>query len=399
MFRLTSKPLIYLSAKLALIIAVNAQQQTVESIAAPDADHHLFSGVDLFVSDKGKLVPITSLGTKYVVIAGADGGAKRIDANQGFVWKITAKVSSVGAVIDELESKPIFSPENDPYRAAFASQVAMAEYNANFSEGEQLVQQAARDAIAGNIAANSVNADGSPALGGGPPPSNPNGPQLDTFEATGLDYDYFQRQIREAEESGAHDALAVTFRLSPSTDLADVHAIVLVRIIRDDEIQNLNFISGIGSVTTEGRDVRLMRTGIKPGFELLDTDVFVFNHDQEIATNLSERRMALTAQDAWEFARLSHQTDHRRSSAQPMVIWSLAPDALREATDADSFDWPLTLQLDERGVVQSIDDGGKPLPPLVRKIASQLPCLPAVENGQPVPAKLRVNLVEYFPPR
>jgi len=387
---------------MALVVSATAQPQSLRSTTKPDADHLLYSGVDIYVSDEGSLLPVTSMGTKTVIIENEDGEKRSVDANQGFIWKIKAKVSSVSAQISELDSQPTFSLENDPLRRAFAAQVAMTDFLGAGSAGEQLVTEAPARAISSGIAANSLPAPGTPRFGGPPASSEPGGrfrPDLETVQVDGMDYGFFEGQVQKDLESGAHDGVEVSFEIKPSTELADVHAMVLVKLMRDDEPEILNFIRHVGHVPSAGREVKLSQTGIRPGFKLVETDIFIFNHDHEIPTNLSERSMPLTAADAWEFARLNHQTEHRLGSSEPRVLWSLAPDALREATDAQLFDWPITLELDERGVVQRVDDDGRVLPPLVRNIVSGLPCLPAVEKGQPVPSRLRVNLADYFPPQ
>ncbi len=184
--------------------------------------------------------------------------------------------------------------------------------------------------------------------------------------------------------------------------------------------------------------------GFEPGFVINDVVVHVYSHGKELATNLSERPVALTRDQAREFLLLSHLADHAVESVAPTSVWELAPAALLATPSRESFDYPAIVTIDRDGtllaihasvadaesylaqiheaadlrskriadvsktLVQSlhgataraaadrvIDHTGR-VPATVLAALREMIFLPALDLGTPVPGVTRINLADYF---
>ena len=198
------------------------------------------------------------------------------------------------------------------------------------------------------------------------------------------------------------------------------------------------FRSAIGP---EPRKIRIRKTGFKPGFTIEDVKLHLYAYGKELATNLSERAVAMTREQAREFLLLSHIADHAVESVDPAPVWTLAPPALLAARSADAFNHPVVVNLDADGSVLSIhnseaearaylaeihdaadlrtkattdgksltssvrvtageagvafDQTGR-LPPHVVDALREMIFLPALDLGTPVAATTRINLADFF---
>ena len=171
--------------------------------------------------------------------------------------------------------------------------------------------------------------------------------------------------------------------------------------------------------------------------------VHLYVNGKELATNLSERAVDLTRQQAREFLLLSYLADHAAESMPPEPVWTLVPPALLAAKTGTAFDFPVIVNVDADGSVISIYDSetearaflaeihdaahlrskatpGKStqslsatvritaedsgvaldqtgrLPSHVVAAMEEMIFLPALDLGSPTPGTVKVNLADFF---
>src|SRR5690606_23466805 len=190
------------------------------------------------------------------------------------------------------------------------------------------------------------------------------------------------------------------------------------------------------------RKIKIRKTGFQPGFEIEEVKLHVYTHGKELATNLSERAVAMTPDQAREFLLLSHISEHAVETVGPTPVWELVPPAVLAARDPAVFNYPVVVNIDADGSVISIHDGvdeakafldlvheesnlrtrpttdrnfdrltdsvrirdqqettldqtGR-LPPAVSAAIADMVFLPALELGAPVAGMAQINLADFY---
>ena len=297
---------------------LGADTPTVSSRSAEKRDHHLFVGAALFVRQGNDITTIKRIAGDSVVLDQAKITTVPLRKTDGINWRITTKVSSVGAKIDGFKAKAIREVD----LSAFVEQARMQNALADQAD---LMQRDADELSTRITAANNMaNSNDSEAAAAGivleaQLSSNltdvSNG--LDGIENL-IDATLEGKKSRDRESPNAN-ALDITLNVSAPVPLVEAYLFLSLRLLVDGRIRDTSFHHHLRSIGPKPREVTFIRSGLAEGFEIQETKVYLFSHGVEIPTNLSEKHYALTYQEAKEFLQLSHQGDHRREtvSAQP----------------------------------------------------------------------------------
>src|SRR5690606_11046771 len=117
----------------------------------------------------------------------------------------------------------------------------------------------------------------------------------------------------------------------------------------NDRLSDVTFHHPVGRLDLTPRKVRILQAGLPAGFELIDTDIYLFNRGEEIATNLSERRIDLTLEEVRQYLMLDHVANHRNETLPARPVWSIAPAGLWAAEDRATYDFNIAVDIDENG--------------------------------------------------
>ena len=368
--------------------AAAASPIVVESRDAPARDAVLFVGADLFVHHADGLVPVSSIEGRAVKLDTPEHERVEIRKTSGLQLRRATKVSAIDVKIEEWRTERQFSPQRNPTRQQMYDQLSLQGYAQDRAEEAQLSlkgsatpldpQNPSNDETAVQVAPDVAFGQLSNVL------------NLDTLAA--------QTAPRSPTDLDASefDALALSFEISSARALHDVNAVVVVRVSTEGQIHDVSFVQDIGKVDPKPRKLTITRAGMPLGFEVLETRIHLFAHGEEVPTNRSEKRYALTADEAREYLRLLHLDRNRGATVAAAPAWSLAPAALFALADAQSVDFPVEVDLDATGRVVSIRDSALIVPEHVRELVRQLVFVPALQNGLPVASTLRVNPAAFF---
>ena len=373
----------------------------VISRQAPEKDHHLFVGVNLFVAHGGEMAPLRKMRRNLAVIERENGETVEVNRTTGFNWRMTPKVSTAEANIVDLDATRAHSPRNDPNRNWMGRQTNLMNYYADqVSAAEGLVATVdARAAAADASAANPYNTEPQPFE------QSSEGIRQSTdaalMNATAAfdnmhSSDLFHGSRPEEEDQADYDAVRLTFKVSSPTPINDAYAVAISRIKLNGRFSDITYHHAIGRVDAQPRTIRVLQSGLPPGYEHVETRIYLFNHGKEIATNLSERRLDLTAVEAHQYLMLDHLAQNRNETVPARPVWDLAPNSLRAAENPDPFDMNVTVEIDADGTVSRVLAENRILPAAVSTTLENLVFLPALENGTPVPSQLSLNVADYF---
>ena len=452
-----------------------------QDVAKP---YRMFVGVDLLLKQEGDTdyLRIDALKPREALVADPEHPRVPLREAGPFSWDHVTKVSRAPVTISNFEQHKTFTLRNDKAMQYMSTKNNMVIYQQEKTDAAraahsnaQFTQQIARAVYvySERDAESRAGLEGGPAEGytagggGGLNFDNPQGgiytDQADSlmasnesvFEAQQAmedqffdenaiagDTDFLDRMQGAAAEGGA-DVMELTFQLSSATRVADAYVVVMGSIKQDDEAGVVTFHQPVGAIGPEPRKIKIRKTGFKPGFTIEEVKLHLYTHGKELATNLSERAVDMTLQQAREFLLLSHIADHAVESVSPEPVWTLAPPALLAAKSGQQFDYPLVATIDADGSVLGIHESeadaraflaelqdnaglrtrntpGAPTGSLVESVrvsaddtnntldhTGRLPAhvvaamrdmvfLPALDIGTPVAGTASVNLAEFF---
>ncbi len=390
---------------LLLVLSAHAAPpaRVIESTSAAPRDHHLFVGVQPFLTVQEAALPVRRFEGANSVLTTPTGTSTTVRQDHSFQLKMLPKVSAVLVEVDEVTGEETYSAWTDPKGQWMSRQMALSghfddqmtnatqELSAGIAEAESIARIEAANGVTTSATANAVLND-----------------TMADFQQAQSDLARFNdspgmtdklNPIDREPEEAKFDALHLRCRLRAPEVLPDVHALVRLRLRNPaGELKDYNMQHDLGTIGPEFRPHLLRLDGLPPGFAYVSAQLHLFHQGIELATTRSERLMPLSADEARTYLLLDHQAQHRGDETVPATpVWALAPAALRTATSADAFRYRARVELDAEGhptAIHPLPD--QLLPASARDLFAQLTYLPALEDGTPIPSTLEVSLADYF---
>lgn len=373
----------------------------VDPPSTTDKSHHLFVGPDLSISHDSEFVAIRKISNKEALIDTPSGSRIALGNAPNFRLKMAPKVSSNSASITKLRAEETYSAGTDPERIAMMDAIDQSRIQNTLADQIHSAEQAL--STGGNVAFGANPASGS--LTGNLGATDEENPDAisdfvtSNFEDTVARQENLTNAINfgfTGEEIPDYDALRISFDVSSAKPMADAYAVFLVQIERDGETKGFTSYKRIGEVDQKPRRVKIFHEGFPPGFQIKETLVYVYNHGEEIATNLSEKSYGITPSQAQEFVKLNHRGIHSHDTVPAAPAWSLAPPVLQATQTSKDYDYPVTVELDAAGDLVSIVSGDQTIPEHVRAVLQETTFVPALDKGDPIASTLVVNAADYF---
>lgn len=398
--RIVSSAAIIFSLTTAALAAASPTE--VKSPSTTDKNHHLFVGPDLFITHESESVAIRKISNKEALIDTPSHHRVALGKAPHFRLKMAPKVSSNSASITKLETEETYSAGTDPAMIAMMDQLDQARTQGIIANQVHNAEQALstggiRVDFAGT--ATSFSSTGNQTDGGEDTPD-------ETSDiASGLLDDALARQeiVTNALDFGGsedeipdYNAIRISFEVSSEKPMADAYAVILVNIEIDGEVSRFTTYKRIGEMDQKPRRVKIYHEGFPPGYTIKDTQIFVFNHGEEVATNFSDKHYDITTSQAREFVKLNHRGLHRRDTVPAEPAWSLAPPVLQATQTSEDYDYSVTVELDSAGDLVSIDTAGQTIPEHVQAVLRETTFVPALEKGKPIATTLVVNPADFF---
>jgi len=133
------------------------------------------------------------------------------------------------------------------------------------------------------------------------------------------------------------------------------------------------------------------------GLPFTKFDVGLFADGQEVATNLSEKRMPLTTDQAYQFFMIDYLTTHKGATLPPAPMLMTPRVNFRQQFDQAEANQPIYASVDKSGslVALSVDQSGAgKVPATVASALRNVRFMPALNNGAPVDGHLKFTLAD-----
>jgi hypothetical protein len=379
------------------------------SLAAPDPvvtepkTHTLFMGADFDLQVNKDFCRVQSVsGDSFVV--NTNGSQRAVPMNEGLInLKVqqSLKLTEASATIDGLKGERAYTPANDPRKKFMRSQPGTTGQDAiNYADGHQMFisNLAAAQGSAprgggagggmGNLTAAKATADTAASTAG----------MVNFSEANNMGAYVGRLQQELAEE--LFDAMEVTFAVSSEKPLSNPYVVIVARFHERDaqpgKSRNWIFAKALAPIDSTPRKIRIMQGGLPLGFVMEDFKIHLYDRGQELATNVADKRVALTRDEAFQYLKLDYLSSHKGATLPPDAALGKLPADFRTRLTGKQAVPTLFVQVSKEGLpVEAFVDEScsqKVTDVDARSAIMDLRFQPALDKGKAVEGTYRLNL-------
>ena len=120
--------------------------------------------------------------------------------------------------------------------------------------------------------------------------------------------------------------MEVTFEVSAEQPLASPYVVILAQYHElnapPGTSRNWIYAKALEPIDSKPRKVRILQGGFPRGFELEKFQVHLYNRGQELATNVADKRVPLTRDEAFQYMLIDYVSSHKGASlpATPAMV-------------------------------------------------------------------------------
>ena len=404
-------PLLLAIAHAAPAVPAAPSSQTV----AEAKPYVLFMTTDVAVERNQKLYPIKDVSgrTFIITVKGQPVAVPMTGESHKLEFQHALTLARTSASLTGLESGRAYTPGRDPkmqrQRDAVLAEAVIGD-NASLAEG-RFIAGMNNNFVAVN--ANAKAPDGSPLVGAAASAAaiEANGAaaaasalqtqgQLETLHQSNVTSGGFARLAAENDMAQEmFDAVEVRFEVASPVYLEKPYVVVITRFhARDDKpgvARNAVYAKALDAIGAKPTKVELLHGGFPLGFEIEELQVHLYNEGKEIPTDVAQKRVPLTREEAFEYLLIDHLRGHKgdtvpatpavgRPDRQEMI--RLGPKQLEAAyfVKVDKSGRPGGVYVDE--------DCSQPADEAVAALAGAVRYYPALDQGKPVDGVARLVL-------
>ena len=361
--------------------------------------HTLFMGADFDVQSNKVFHRVRDVSGGSFVIK-VNGEEILVPMNQApveFRIQQSLKLTEHSATIGDLKGERAYSPANDPVKKFVREQPGGASHlqSSQAAMGSTLAQRdlgiAKSSGSPANIVAqvqqqaNSASASYSSAL-----------------SAEGSDFNNvgsYSAKLQEELAKKLFDAMDVTFEVASPQPLNSPYVVIVAQYRERDErpgiAHNWIYARTLEPIDSKPRKVRLLQGGLPPGFELLNFKLHLYDRGQELATNVADKRVPLTRDEAFLYLKIDYVSSHKEATLPPTAAMGKLPADLRSRLTSAQFAHTFFVKVSKDGLpgevfldeacAQKADDSY--LLSVIRDIRFN----PALDKGRAVDGVARLN--------
>jgi len=322
------------------------------------------------------------------------------------------KLAQTKVQLDGLQSGPSYTPLNDPVR----------KFNA--ASGAAGGAAAVRDLAYGRMIQAEISlAAANNALSQTPETSASRGAVEAAFESASAEYSAGAQQAETGNEfemsqqfntgayadkmqgeiaEGNYDAMEVSFRVSSPVELTEPYMVILFkyreRDAKEGDVGMLIHAKQLERIGPKSKYIRVREGGLPVGFKFVDCTVHIYNHGEEVATNLSAKSVELTHEEAQQYLVIEHMGAHKQGTVPAAVVPGGLSAAMRGRLTAGQLERTCYAKISKDGTLLGVylDESGNMAlsDPLVADALAESFFKPALVNGKPVEGIARVRLAD-----
>lgn len=362
--------------------------------AGPPKDHALFVGGDACIRVHGaehSVVGVTG-GSVAVLVDGAPVLVPLAEVESVRVTR-NLKLSDLIAQVGDFEAMPIHqSLSADPkFGSRWIAMNGMRE-NAIMRQNVALNAQAYYSALKNTVRGGGI---GEAKMG------SANSALASSSQAV-MAADSSLSSIGRPEEEGKSkevNALEVSFSITAPRTARDGF-LLLATGFREKEGAELQYrihLEPLNELGPKPQRVSFVQAGFPEAYVLEGTGVYLFAEGREIASNLSEKRVDITAADAMRYLTLSFVTQHAKETLAAAPFQIILPADFHQRLQPDWLQKPVYLTVATDGAVKqaAADAAGAALDPYLASVVSKFWFTPALKEGKPVESVVAFSLSDY----
>jgi len=199
---------------------------------------------------------------------------------------------------------------------------------------------------------------------------------------------------------GRSDHLDLSFVISAPRPLEGTYAVITTEYTAPNatEVFRRILTQRLGRIDARPKKVSLYETDYPQGFHLRTYVIGVYANGQEVATNLSESRISMTRDEAYEYIVADYLASHKGQSLPPAAVLMAPRSELAAAFRGPAPDQPVYVSVDESGTVTNISTvPGKDRTPdgALRAALQNFRFIPALQKGVPVRGRAKLVVSEF----
>jgi hypothetical protein len=366
--------------------------------------HTLYMGADLDLQVNQDFSRVRDVsGSAFIVRA--KGKEVAVPMNGGpITLKVqqSLKLTEDSATITKLKGERAYTPANDPYKKFSKEQPGWAGDAAlGRAEGNAMVTANAAAALGSGTGGGFGGGDAANAAAQRQTANDAAFASRSDFNNVGVYAAKMQREL--AQE--LYDAMDVTFEVSSEKPLTSPYVVIITRYHERDSkpgtSRNWIYAKALDPIDSTPRKVRVMQGGFPAGFAVDDFKVHLYDRGQELATNVADRRVPLTREEAFQYLKIEYLSSHKGATLPPDAALGKLPADIRTRLTGDQAVPALFVQVSKDGLpVEAFVDGSfsrKVADLSVRSAIMDLRFQPALDKGKPVEGTYRLNLIGVRP--
>ena len=361
--------------------------------ASPPKDHALFVGTSLQIKDGDTFRELVAADADYLIVA-ADGKTRNLPRKAVDAVRIEPglKLSSLVAQIDNLKTASIQTNVGGDRWAADRMQILM---DSMVGHSEEAMDRAVHAVDFANMVAASV------------------GPQLQAaaehtaaVKAADLDnvtntHTLLQGSVSSIGPSdGTATAVQVDCTIAAPRSTRQAFALLITeyRMNSREKPQYKVHVESLRKLGPKPQHLSMVQAGLPAGFILGRVDVHVYADGQELATNLSEQRVDLTADDALRYLVLCYVAAHPKDTLPATPLKITLPAGFKQQISPEQLDRALYVTVGTDGTVQDLSaaqDQKVAADPSIDAAVRNIRYTPALQAGKPVESVVTLRLADY----
>jgi hypothetical protein len=205
------------------------------------------------------------------------------------------------------------------------------------------------------------------------------------------------RSLRSNASSGTAE-VELTFTVSSPAPLDHAYIVVVANYgssHKPDEVARQISAKEFGHIDSHPQRVKMTHAASINGLPFRKFDMGLYANGQEVATNLSEKRLPLTRDQAFQFFFLDYLSTHKGATLPPTPLLMTPRSEFRHQVEKSDASQKIHAKVDKMGNVVGISTdraGTLPLPADLQSALQNVRFLPALEKGAPVDGKVEVTL-------
>ena len=166
---------------------------------------------------------------------------------------------------------------------------------------------------------------------------------------------------------------------------------------KPDEVARQISTQEFGRVDSHPRRVKMRHAASINGHPFRKFEMGLYANGQEVATNLSEKRLALTSEQAFQFFFIDYLSTHKGATLPPAPMLMIPRTEFHPQVQNTDANQSIYANVDKLGNVLAMTTdsaGNRPMPAALESSLRNVRFLPALEKGTPVDGRLKFPLAQ-----